>query len=581
MVKNRFLVKLFFMLSAVSSLLILSPLAQAASITVTADRNPVSINESFHLIYKIDGSVDDDPDFSPLEKYLDILSRSQSSNMSIINGKYSSSKTWTLTVMAKQQGKFTLPPISFGSDKSLSYQLKVKAASKNDQAEAQFYSRLEVDQQQAYAQQQIVITQKLFSARNLSGYGLGDLDFNGSDVVVRQLGDEKQYTTQISGRQYLVIERRYAVFAQSDGLLQVSPVLAEGQLPSGRNSLFGSLGGGQIVRARSNALTIAVLPVPANVGVDPWLPARHLELTEQWPQNPPQFVEGEPVTRTLSIKAEGLTAAQLPELPALSVDGWKQYPDQPLLNDIDNDDGVTGYRVEKVALIPTRSGEMTLPAIEIKWWNTLTQQVETARIPERKVQVRAATPAAVQAPPPAMARQAPVAPVTPQTESDRGSEAESIPALSAAANGWPRWDIVSALLAAGWLLTLMLWYWQAHRKNTATPSTTKPVSAHRKDWIKPLKAACEQQNLSALRNALQQWGEQQFAQSQGMTLQQLSERLPAALAQDIRALDAVLYGAKGKALDCHKIVQGVEQFMRQQQQSSLAAKSVPLEPLYR
>ncbi|MCK4710014.1 MAG: BatD family protein, partial [Gammaproteobacteria bacterium] len=172
-------------------LMLASGLAGAASIQVTSDRNPVSLNESFQLVYKSSDSVDDDPDFSPLEKYLDILNRSQSSNVSIINGRYSSSKTWTLSVMAKQVGVIVLPPVKFGSDQSDSYTVTVKQAAQNQQAQAGFYTRIKVDQEQVYAQQQLVITQQIFSDKNLSDYGMGKFDFNGMDVIIQPLNEEK------------------------------------------------------------------------------------------------------------------------------------------------------------------------------------------------------------------------------------------------------------------------------------------------------------------------------------------------------------------------------------------------------
>ena len=557
----------------VISLALYSQLVNAASITVSADRNPVSLNESFHLIYKSNGSVDDDPDFSPLKPYLDILSRSQSSNMSFINGSFSSSKTWTLSVMAKRTGKFTLPPIHFGHDQSLSYQIKVKPASKKTASQSLFYSRLSSDRQQAYAQQQIVITVQLFSARNVSAYGLGDLDFNGGDVVARQLGDEKQYQTLVGGRNYLVIERRYAIFPQSDGLLQISPILAEGRLGTGGNAFFGSLRGGQVVRARSNALSIAVLPVPKSAPANPWLPARHLELTEQWPQTPPHFVEGEPITRTLSIKAEGLTAAQLPELPKFKAAEWKQYPDQPLLNDVVNDDGITGYRVEKVALIPTRPGKMTLPAIDIKWWNTSTQKPALAHIPARVIKVAKSTAKPATAPP-AQAQKMP----RKQDKPVKVIAADRTPVMDGADS--KLWKSIALTLVAGWLLTLLFWWLQSRRKILASPA---PVVADQDSgsWRRDLKQACKTQNLTALRAALLHWGEQYFEQSDLHTLQQISARLPDELALQIRRLDAILYGAKQETFDCQQLLQSVDKLQQQKKTGTRKKAGAPLEPLYK
>ncbi len=99
-------------------ILVHAQLLQATTITVKTDRQDVGLNESFVMIFESDGSVDDDPDFSPLQKDFQILSRSSSSNMSIVNGKISSTKTWKLTALARREGKLVIPPVSFGKDRS-------------------------------------------------------------------------------------------------------------------------------------------------------------------------------------------------------------------------------------------------------------------------------------------------------------------------------------------------------------------------------------------------------------------------------------------------------------------------------
>ncbi len=71
-----------------------------AEVTVSVDRNPVQINESFRIVFESDVSGSDKPDFTPLKKDFDIISQGQSSNIRIINGDYSATTQWTLDVMA-------------------------------------------------------------------------------------------------------------------------------------------------------------------------------------------------------------------------------------------------------------------------------------------------------------------------------------------------------------------------------------------------------------------------------------------------------------------------------------------------
>ena len=46
----------------------------AANITAQLDVSPVLVNDTFHLTYTASGSVDDDPDFSPVKTDFEVLS---------------------------------------------------------------------------------------------------------------------------------------------------------------------------------------------------------------------------------------------------------------------------------------------------------------------------------------------------------------------------------------------------------------------------------------------------------------------------------------------------------------------------
>lgn len=552
----------------------------AADIQIRTDRNPVSLNESFQLIYETSDSVDDDPDFSPLQAHVDILNRNQSSNISIINGQYSSSKTWTLTVMAKQKGNMTLPPIYFGTNKSPAYQLTVKPASKKPQDQTGFFTRIKVDRKQLYVQQQLVVTQQLYSDSNLSAYGLGELSFTGMDVVSEALVKEKQYKTRIGNRAYLVVERSYAVYPQASGSLQLQPVLAEARTGSAASSFFGSFSNtGRVVRARSNSLEIKVMAVPAEANMNPWLPATNLQLMEQWPDNPPKFMQGEPVTRTLSLKAEGLTAAQLPEMPDISIQGLKQYPDQPLLNNIKNDSGISGYRLEKVALIPTRAGEIKLPAIEIPWWNTKTQSRQVARIPSRTITVLpsvASTPMAT----------APTENAIQQVEPQMLKLGPNMGAESQAVNdnqpkGGKLWMFLSAIFALGWIATALFWFIFS-RSQGATAQADKPAKpTSAQQQYRQLAQACEDKDVAECRSRLLSWAQSMYSKQDVKNLNDLMMCVSREMAKEIRKIDAVLYGGHRRQINFKLIVEQAGRLMQQEKEKDSQPGPELLEPLYK
>jgi len=539
----------------------------AVDITVRSDRNPVALNETFHLVYEASGRLDGDPDFSVLEPLVDILGRSQGTNISIVNGRYSKKATWTLTVMPKRKGELLLPPVPFGKDRSDSLRLKVTAAPSAVNADQALFSRIEAEPENPYVQQQVIVHQRLYSAKRINAYGFDDLEVEGGDAVIEPLGEDRQYRQSIGGQDYIVVDRAYAVFAQQPGRLRIKPALAEAR--SGRSGGFrldpfsDPFGDpfssrGQTLRTRANGLTLEVRPVPADADVNPWLPATALELQASWPEDPPRLVQGEPVTLTLSLKAEGLTAAQLPEIRLPDIDGVKQYPDQALLNDVKNDSGITGYRVQKIALIPTRAGELRLPAIELAWWNLRENRREVARIPARTLQIApaAAGTATANPAPPAVAAPPQTAAPTPAAAPENANAPET-PAAPAA--GY--WPWVSLILACGWALTALLWWWSRRGQRTPPVQPAQNRIARAERELARLREACAARDDAACRRHLLAWGQALFGEEFHLAGDALAY-LPEALAEQTRRLDARLYGGAGEAVDHDRIAEQAKALTR-------------------
>ena len=556
-------------------LILLSQNLLAAEIIARADRNRVGLNETFHLTYEASGDLDGKPDFSVLEPLVDILGKSQGTHVSIINGRYRKKATWTLTVLPKREGEIILPPVPFGTDRSNSLRIQVSSAPPAAPANQAFFSRLEAEPESAFVQQQIIVHQRLYSAKRIRAYGFDDLKIEGGDAVVEPLGEEKQYRQTIGGQDYIVIDRAYAVFAQQPGTLRIQPALAEARA-GGRSGGFmldpfsnpfpDPFGGrGEALRTRSNGLSLEIQPVPPRADVNPWLPADKLELQAVWPEDPPRLVQGEPVTLTLSLKAEGLTAAQLPELQLPAIDGVKQYPDQPLLNDVKNDNGITGYRLQKIALIPTRAGEIHIPAIELAWWNVKSKRREVARVPARTLQVIAAANPAPAAPP---ATATPSPAITPEptgaAETTTPDEPPLAPEPQRKAAGY--WPWISLILATGWALTLLLWWWS--RRGNARPVRPAVVSPSRsieraEKALKALRKACAARDDEACRKHLLAWGQALFGEDFHLAGDAL-DRLPGELAELTRQLDARLYAGSTAELDHARIAEQARAVTRQE-----------------
>ncbi len=460
----------------------------SAAINVSIDRNPVHVNESFQMIFESDESPDDDPDFSPLQQHFVVLNTSQNNSISIINGDYQRSIRWTLQIMPKQVGEIVVPMIHFGDDKTEPFQISVKpASSSKSDSNSDLIFELSADRDSVPVQGQVIITMRLMSNTNISAYQFGDLVVNNMDVVIEPLGEVERFQTRLGDQAYLVLEKKLALFPQQNGRLTIDPVPGEVRLVSQSTSIFDPFQTrGEIKRVNSPLLNIEVQAIDAAFSSQHWLPATNVRLSDVWQGDLSKLVAGEPVTRTLMLVAEGLTAAQLPTLQQQDVDGIKQYPDKPILSDQRSERGIVGVRQQKIALIPTGGGAYKIPEISVPWWNTQTQRQEIARIPSRTIQV--AGDAAVESKPEVVT---PLAELTPVVE------------VVEQTNHF--WIWLSLFLAVGWLVSGLIWGFS--RRSRGRETTVQ--SPHKKTNVgiasKALKQACEANDAAAARAALLNW----------------------------------------------------------------------------
>ena len=102
--------------------------AQAAEIGLRVEPDPPPAGESFQLVFTAEGAIDDEPDFAPLERDFQILSRNQQTAITLSNGRHTRSTTWTVTVLPKQAGPLLVPPIRFGKLATATRQIALASA---------------------------------------------------------------------------------------------------------------------------------------------------------------------------------------------------------------------------------------------------------------------------------------------------------------------------------------------------------------------------------------------------------------------------------------------------------------------
>lgn len=521
-----------------------------AEINARLSRTTTSQDEPVTLRLEIRGENDAFPDLSGLEQDFEILGRSQQQSVTVINGQRSKTRGLTLTLLPKSLGTLTVPPIPVGTEQSapLSLEVVVTQTEADSANELGAFIQLEVSKAEAYLQEEVVLTVRLYLAEGVWGESISEPQPSLQHTQVRFLNEE-QYQTQQDSRNYLVVERRYAIYAYQAGQLELGGISFRGRSggPPGGSFFnpmtgpFGTQGPEQrIVRATSDQAKLKILPPPETFTGQHWLPARNLQIVESGLNSAGPLTAGKPATRHIMLIGDGLTTAQLPPIELEIPEGIKQYPERP--HDRDNVllEGISGSRQVAITLVASEAGNYALPAIEIPWWNTETDRQEIARLPALALRVAPGRPDFS----PALAPQ-------PFTTSSGETDApfaglEAIPETSQQ-NGDSATNGLLWLLTAGWLITLFGWWYSSRRKEPTAPPPPPPqvIDQLPKDnaaqIVDALTIAYHEADQESARKAWLRWGEQLWPENPPSNLSRLAERCPQPVANAVLALDKAIY----------------------------------------
>ncbi len=496
------------------------------AVTAKLDRNRVSLGDTLRLtITATEDEEVDDADLRALLGDFEILQRSTSSNTNIINGRMSHTRQVIIDLTPTRQGNLQIPSIHVGKSTTPSLPVVVGAAPDTHSGEQSVVFEAEVDQHNVYVQGQVILTLRVQQSVNLEGASIPELKLD--NAFVKPL-EQHSFQRTIDGRQWLVHELRYAIFPEQSGTLVIPAQVFSGRVEQGRRSFFDLGSGGKLVRRSTEAISINVLPKPDSFTADTWLPSRQLTLEENWSSSPEHLRVGESATRTIRIQGAGLQGAQLPPILFAPTDGLKYYPDQPQISEEEIPDGLMGIRQDSTAVVPTRAGTYLIPEIRIPWWDTQTEQVQYAVLPERKITVTAAEPTNTPADT--------VTP-TPAITTSPGA-AVSVPPPSQGQS--PFWQILSVVSTLGWLTTLVyLW----RRRDSGAKEPMIPAdNTSEKQAFKKLVTACASGDAASARAAVIAWATALNPHTPVASLAQVATQFgDGEFTRELNQLDARLY----------------------------------------
>lgn len=528
-----------------------------AEVTARVDRPSVDLNESFMLEIMVDTNIDMEPDLTVLDEAFYRGQVSQLSNTSIINGQIRRSRTWTIALMAKATGRQEIPAITVANEKSAPISITINEATNAPPGEADVFITSEVDQTEAYVQSQILYRFKVYRAVATRQEGRRDPVITGAEVLIERAGDERSYEAILNGRAYNVIERVLAIYPQASGEIAISPARFEARvLRDGR------ITGRKVFESQAHTVTVLPIPAPpAEVPGAAWLPARDVQLSDEWSREPNEVAAGEPVTRKVTISALGQIETQIPSLDPPDVDGMNVYADKPDLSRQYEADGIRGIRRDQYAMIGVRGGLMEVPELKIPWWDIEAREWRVATLPSRTIEVQAPEPQAVIPPP-----------VAASAVNDKSDETQATP--EAAPAGF--WKRVSQLIAAAWLLTLLAWWWSSReRQREPREPEPPPVYKQQAKFVKAARKAAAAGDKAGVRAALIGWARLQWPDDAPRSIGDIARRVAAPLSDELQSLSASSYSDAASEWDGS----GLAKAIRSINVVTTDSEATPAEPL--
>ena len=545
--------------------------AAFATVTARVDRPTVDLNESFTLEIVADSNTDLEPDLTILEENFYVGQVSKLSNTSIYNGDIQRSLTWAVALMPKKLGEQYIPAITLGDEQSAPVRIVVNEPVDAPPGEADVFVTSEVDLEETYVQAQILYRIRIYRAVATRQPALREPTITGAETLAELSGDERQYEAVLNGRAYNVIERVIALYPQESGEIQISPARFEARvLRDGR------ITGRKVFE--SQAHTINVLPIPAPPADYPgatWLPARDVQLSEEWSRPPEEMEAGEPVTRHVTLSALGQIETQLPAVELPEVEGLNVYTDKPDLGRMHEAGGIRGIRKDQYAIIGLSGGDIELPELNVPWWDIEAAEWKVASLPARTLTIKGA-------------------PIAPVVEAQPEQEPDSQGAVEPAGPGMGNanseealaairtWQRATEVLAILWLLTLAAWWWTSRSRprqpRESREEKAQPFHKQQAALLKTARKAAAGGDAAGVRNAVLEWGRLQWHGAAPRSIGEFADRVAAPLSDELRRLSAASYGKGDPGWDGAALADALRSVSTVDRKRDIAADD-PLPPL--
>jgi len=535
------------------------PSFAATKLQASVDKNPVLAGEFFMLNISVDDNVKgEQPDTSVLLKDFVVGPTSLSTRTNIINGSINKQTTWSVKLMTRTEGQYTIPSFTVSGLSSQPIDLTVTKRAANADNNNDIFVKTSLSSNSLYVQEAGVYTLKLYLAKELLDGSLSTPSME--DAQLTQLGKQTESYELVDGKRYLVITREYLIQPQKSGPYTIAAPVFQGRVQQNYRQLE--------VSAIGEDQQIEIKPIPSDYK-GAWLPSELVNLGEEWQPSDDTIEVGTPITRTITLTALGVTKEQLPDIEMPTINGIRSYPDQKENNNAVRNGRVVSQQTASYALLPQTPGTYTLPEIKLPWFNTKINRISFATLPARKITV---TPSSTVVNTPVNTEQSIENTPVDETKADANTSAQ----MQTARSYTPLWLIAVAVLGYILWIGTAIFYWIT-RSNINTIEKVKPLPTPlSQPSLKKLLNIQKAGDVKAFYNELNNYAVQITKQDTGAIDELCRQINNSQLSTEVIKLQAQLYGNKATNSDLGAIIKILES---EQAQASNSQQTV-LKDLY-
>jgi len=394
-------------LLALAALLCAAPARALLTVTAGTDRDTVQIDDNLYLTVTVSGDSASVPEPKlPNMQNFNVYSSGRSQSISIINGKITTSVSFTYMLTPRFLGAQTIPSISVfnGREKAVTSELTVTVVKAAQQPKPQqpaaprqpaarpqrpspaartaavkgerIFLKAETDRKSAYPGEQINISIKFYTSVPLSS-NPQYMPPSFKNLISEDLPPVRNGETEINGTRYAYSEIKAALFALAPGPAQVGPATVIAQVPAQDQidpfdpnffQKFMAMSGaqGRSMEFTTDLVKLDIKPLPA--GAPASFGGAVGDYTVTAAADRPDARAGEAVNFSVTVSGSGnLKAVIAPKFPDLP--DFKVFDTMSSLDVRKDNDVITGKKTFTYILVPRSEGRKTVPPVRFSYFD--------------------------------------------------------------------------------------------------------------------------------------------------------------------------------------------------------------------